>query len=119
MPARLLDVAQLVMVVGAIPAFFGFGLVLARTSLVPDGAVGAALATRLVIAPSLLLAAGSWWPCRDAFVIQAGMATGMNVLVLSNEHRLPCGRWSRRSSGARDRAGGGGRLRPAHLTGRQ
>jgi predicted permease len=88
-PARLLDVAQVVIVVGAIPAFFGFGLVLARTSLVPDGTVGAALVTRLVIAPSLLLAAGTLVAMPRAFVLQAGMATGMNVLVLSNEHRLP------------------------------
>jgi predicted permease len=88
-PARLLDVAQVVVVVGAIPAFFGFGLVLARTSLAPDGTVGAALATRLVIAPSLLIAAGTVVAMPKAFVLQAGMATGMNVLVLSNEHRLP------------------------------
>jgi len=88
-PARLLDVAQVVIVAGAIPAFFGFGLVLARTSLVPDGTVGAALATRLVIAPGLLAAAGTLVAMPRAFVLQAGMATGMNVLVLSNEHRLP------------------------------
>jgi predicted permease len=88
-PARLLDAAQFVIVAGAIPAFFGFGLVLARTSLVPDGTVGAALLTRLVIAPGLLLATGAVVAMPRAFVLQAGMATGMNVLVLSSEHRLP------------------------------
>jgi predicted permease len=88
-PEGLLHVAQLGVVAGAFPAFFAFGLVLARTSLVPDGVVGTALATRLLIAPGLLVGASSLVAMPRAFVLQAGMATGMNVLVLSSEHRLP------------------------------
>lgn len=88
-PSGLLDAAEWVVVGGAIPAFFAFGLVLARTSLVPDEAVGAALVFRLAIAPGLLFAVSRLVAVPDAFLIQAGMATGMNVLVISSEHRLP------------------------------
>jgi predicted permease len=88
-PDQLLHVAQLGVVAGSFPAFFAFGLVLARTSLVPDAVVGTALVIRLLIAPGLLLATSLLVDMPSAFVLQAGMATGMNVLVLSSEHRLP------------------------------
>jgi malate permease and related proteins len=88
-PDAALDVAKLGVVAGSFPAFFAFGLVVARTSLVPDDSVAVALACRLLAAPGLLLLAALVVDVPDAFIVQAGMATGMNVLVLSSEHRLP------------------------------
>ncbi len=88
-PEDLLDVAKLGVVAGSFPAFFAFGLVMARTSLVPDDVVAVALACRLLAAPGLLLVAALAVDIPDAFIVQAAMATGMNVLVLSSEHRLP------------------------------
>ena len=88
-PTRLLDAAELVVVGGAIPAFFAFGLVLARTSLVPDGRWARRSSSASPWSPGLLLAVSQLVAVPRRLPLQAGMATGMNVLVISSEHRLP------------------------------
>jgi predicted permease len=76
-------------VVTAIPAFFAFGLVLARVPVAPDRDVWAALALRLLVSPLLLLVAGLAVDVPRAFFLQAAMATGLSTLSFAGEHGLP------------------------------
>ena len=76
----------------AAPAFFAFGLVLARAPLAPDRDVAAAVGLRMAASPVLLAAAATLVYVPRAFVLQAGMATGINTLALASEHGLPLAR---------------------------
>ena len=92
--------ARMVALASAFPAFLALGLTLGNLNLKPDRDVGAALALRLVLSPALLLGASLVIHVPEAFLIQAGMATGLNTLTMSAEHGLPqshiarCVAWS-------------------------
>jgi malonate transporter len=73
----------------ALPAFFALGLVLARVPLTPDRDTWAALVIRLGLSPVLLLAATPFLAVPRPFLVQAGMATGLNTLSFAGEHGLP------------------------------
>jgi hypothetical protein len=73
----------------AVAGFFGLGLILARVPLAPDRDVCAALAIRLGLSPALLLAATPFLAVPRPFLLQAGMATGLNTLSFAGKHDLP------------------------------
>ena len=79
----------------AFPAFLALGLTLGSLDLRPDRDVGAALVLRLGLSPALLLAASLAIHVPEAFLVQAGMATGLNTLTMSAEHGLPQGHIAR------------------------
>jgi predicted permease len=79
----------------AFPAFLALGLTLGGLDLRPDRDVGAALVLRLGLSPALLLAASLVIHVPEAFLVQAGMATGLNTLTMSAEHGLPQGHIAR------------------------
>ena len=87
--------ARMVALASAFPAFLALGLTLGNLNLRPDRDVGAALALRLVLSPALLLGASVVIHVPEAFLIQAGMATGLNTLTMSVEHGLPQGHIAR------------------------
>jgi predicted permease len=88
-PARWIALAS------AFPAFLALGLTLGDLNLRPDRDVGAALVFRLGLSPALLLLASLAIHVPEAFLIQAGMATGLNTLTMSAEHGLPQGHIAR------------------------
>jgi predicted permease len=88
-PARWLAVAS------AFPAFLALGMTLGSLDLRPDRDVGAALVLRLGLSPALLLAASLVIHVPQAFLVQAGMATGLTTLTMSAEHGLPQGHIAR------------------------
>jgi malonate transporter len=77
------------------PAFLALGLTLGSLDLRPDRDVGAALVLRLGLSPALLLGASLAIDVPAAFLVQAGMATGLNTLTMSAEHGLPQGHIAR------------------------
>jgi predicted permease len=88
-PARWIALAS------AFPAFVALGLTLGSLNLRPDRDVVAALVLRLGLSPALLLGASLVIHVPEAFLIQAGMATGLNTLTMSAEHGLPQGHIAR------------------------
>jgi malonate transporter len=87
--------ARWVAVFSAFPAFVALGLTLGSLNLRPDRDVGAALVLRLGLSPALLIGASLVIHVPEAFLIQAGMATGLNALSMSAEHGLPQGHIAR------------------------
>jgi malonate transporter and related proteins len=81
-----------VLLASTLPAFVAFGFVTARSRLVPDTDVAAAVLLRLGASPALLAGAALLVPMPRAFLLQAGMATGLNTLTMANEHGLPVAR---------------------------
>jgi predicted permease len=73
----------------ALPAFFALGLILARVPLRPDRDTYAALVIRLGLSPVLLLSMTPFLAVPRPFLVQAGMATGLNTLNFAGEHGLP------------------------------
>ena len=87
--------ARTIALISAFPAFLALGLTLGNLNLRPDRDVGAALVIRLGLSPALLLAASLVIHVPEAFLVQAGMATGLNTLTMSAEHGLPQGHIAR------------------------
>ena len=73
----------------ALPAFFALGLILSRVPLRPDRDTYAALVIRLGLSPVLLLSMTPFLAVPRPFLVQAGMATGLNTLSFAGEHGLP------------------------------
>lgn len=88
-PAALVTAGRTVTLVSALPVMGAVGMVLAAAPLRPDRHLGSALAIRLGLSPALLALAALVVEVPRAFVVQAGMATGVNALMMAGEHRLP------------------------------
>jgi predicted permease len=75
-----------------IPAFVGFGIVLARSPLRPDLDTWVATAFRLGLGPAALGACALAVSVPRAFLIQSAMAPGVTTLSLAARYRLPMAR---------------------------
>ncbi len=91
----LAEPARWVTLAVAFPAFLALGLTLGGLDLRPDRDVGASLVLRLGLSPALLMLASLAIDVPAAFLVQAGMATGLNTLTMSAEHGLPQGHIAR------------------------
>ena len=91
-PATLSSFAQVGLVLLSFVAFLAAGLTLARARVRLDRDVGVAVALRVGVSPSLLLAATPLVPIPRAFVLQAAMASGLSTFNLARVHGLPIDR---------------------------
>lgn len=85
----LVDVANWLVIASAAPAFFAFGVVMARAPKRADRDLGAALCGRFVLGPALLAPVALVTHVPAAFWWQAAAASGMTPLALAAQHGLP------------------------------
>ncbi len=88
-PHPLVEAGRALTLGSSLPVMAALGLVLAWAPLRPDRHLGSALAIRLGLSPALLGLAALVVDVPRAFLVQAGMATGVNALMMAGEHRLP------------------------------